>query len=196
MAGAQSSSIGRRPQATVFWAAPRIQDLYEDFDKTAPFLKKDLDKDLMEYLAGCAREIGGTPFIIRITLGALPDDATVARVRSSTHNYFLYLRDLERRKVRKMARTSLVLLLIGIRVLAVAVSVNQRIGETSGVMAHVFAEGLTVAAWVSLWEALATFLIQWAPVRNEIRLFQRLAEADVMCRADATDSSLAPAAGA
>ena len=173
-------------------AASRIQDLYEDFDKTAPFLKKDLDQDLADYLADCAREIGRTPFAIRITLGALPDDATVERVRSSIHNYFLYLQELERRKVGKMARTSLVLLLIGIGVLALAVSVNQGLVESSGVMAHVFAEGLTVAAWVSLWEALATFLIQWAPVRNKIRLFKRLAEADVACRSEGTDSRRDP----
>ena len=173
-------------------AAPRIQDLYEDFDKIAPFLKNDLAQDFVDYLADCAREIGGTPFMIRITLGSLPDDGTLARIRTSIHNYFLYLRDLERRKVRKMARTSLVLLLIGVGILALAISVNQQIGETSGVMAHVFAEGLTVAAWVSLWEALATFLIQWTPVRNEIKLFKRMAEADVTCRSEGTDSQPDP----
>ena len=169
-------------------SAPRIQDLYNDFDKTAPFLRKDLDQDLADYLTDCTREIGRTPFIIRITLGTLPNDGTAARVKRSIQNYFLYLRELKRRKVRRMARTSLILLLIGIGVLALAVSVNQRIGKTSGVMAHVFAEGLTVAAWVSLWEALATFLIQWAPVRSQIKLFRRLADAQVYCRAEGTDA--------
>ena len=31
-------------------AARRVEDLYENFDKTAPFHKKDLDEDLAYYL--------------------------------------------------------------------------------------------------------------------------------------------------
>ena len=36
-------------------------------------------------------------------------------------------------------------------------------------------EGLTVAAWVSLWEALATFLIKWMPIRKRLLLYERIA---------------------
>jgi len=42
-------------------------------------------------------------------------------------------------------------------------------------VAHVFAEGLIVAAWVSLWESLATFLIEWFPQLRNIKLYYRLA---------------------
>jgi hypothetical protein len=38
---------------------------------------------------------------------------------------------------------------------------------------------LTVAAWVSLWESIATFLIEWNPNRREIELCDRLATASV-----------------
>jgi len=45
------------------------------------------------------------------------------------------------------------------------------------VVSRVFAEGSTVTAGVSLWEALATFLINRAPYRRRIRLYERIAAA-------------------
>ena len=45
---------------------------------------------------------------------------------------------------------------------------------------RLIAEGLTVAVWVSLWEALATFLIKWIPYRKKISLYKRIANAEVM----------------
>jgi hypothetical protein len=53
------------------------------------------------------------------------------------------------------------------------------------VTANVFAEGLTVAAWVSLWEALAVLLIEWFPHRKNIVLYRRLANAELVFRSTA-----------
>jgi hypothetical protein len=160
-------------------AASRVQNLYNDFDKIAPYLKKNLDQDMVDYLVDCAREIGRSSFIIRITLSQKPDEEVVARVKKSIQNFFVYLKELEKRKMRQMIRTSLILFGIGLSILFLALWVNQMLSASAGVIFHVFAEGLTVAAWVSLWEALATFLIQWAPHRREIRLFERLSKAPV-----------------
>jgi hypothetical protein len=44
---------------------------------------------------------------------------------------------------------------------------------------RITSEGLAVAAWVSLWEALANFLIQCPPHNREIRLYKHLADASV-----------------
>jgi hypothetical protein len=49
-------------------------------------------------------------------------------------------------------------------------------------MAAVFSEGLTIAAWVAIWEALANALLQWAPQRHNIRIFEHLATAPVLFR--------------
>jgi hypothetical protein len=50
----------------------RIQDLYHDFDKTTPYLRKDLDEQLVDYLSDAAREIGGDDFVIHVTLAETP----------------------------------------------------------------------------------------------------------------------------
>ena len=43
-------------------------------------------------------------------------------------------------------------------------------------------QGLTIAAWVSLWEALAIFLVEWFPHRKNIALYRRLARARLVFR--------------
>jgi len=74
-----------------------------------------------------------------------------------------------------MVRRSLVFFCIGVAILFISVWVNRWLGPDRTVVAHVFAEGLIVAAWVSLWESLATFLIEWFPQLRNIKLYHRLA---------------------
>ncbi|WP_170175846.1 hypothetical protein [Sulfurimonas crateris] len=44
----------------------------------------------------------------------------------------------------------------------------------------VVSEGLTVAAWVSMWEALVIFLVKWMPYKKKISLYERIANAKVV----------------
>jgi hypothetical protein len=159
--------------------APKVEDLYQFYDRTAPYVKRDLDEDLVDYLIACARELRSEDFIIRLALESSPGEEQLARIRHSVKNFFLYLMDLERDKTRILVRRSFVLLFIGLGILSISVWVNTLLGPGRGVVANVFAEGLTVAAWVSLWESLATFLIDWGPQRRNIKLYRRLADAPV-----------------
>ena len=76
-------------------AAQRVEDLYENFDKTAPYHKKDLDEDLVYYLTECVTEIGRVDFVIRFMFECFPSEEFMLRVRTSVHKYFMYLRELE-----------------------------------------------------------------------------------------------------
>lgn len=163
-------------------AADRIESLYSNFDKSAPFIRRDLDQDLADYLVACAREIGRDPFLIRFTLAHAPDESRLSRIRSSIDGYFRYLADSERDGIANMFRRSAILFAIGVAILFVSVWLNQWLGPDRSVVSNVFGEGLTVAAWVSLWEALAVFLIEWYPHRRKIRLFDRLAAAPLQFR--------------
>jgi hypothetical protein len=161
-------------------AAPKVEDLYEFYDRTAPYVKRDLDQDLVDFLIACARELGSENFLIRLTLESPLAPSQLERVRRSVTNFFLYLVDSESGKTRNLVRRSMLLLILGLAILAISVWVNRALGPDRGVVANVFAEGLTVAAWVSLWESLATFLIDWGPQRRNIKLYQRLANAPVV----------------
>lgn len=51
-------------QLVVDIAAEKVGDLYDDFDKHAPFVKKELDYDLVEYLIDSVRELGRELFSV------------------------------------------------------------------------------------------------------------------------------------
>ena len=162
-------------------AARRVEDLYEDFDKTAPYHKMDLDEDLVYYLTECAREIGRVDFVIRFMFECYPSEEFMLRVRTSVHKFFIYQRELERGAMNKMLRTAATLLIIGIIILGLSLWVNHlfTVGRTPSFLNTVFAEGLTIVAWVSVWEALATFLLNWPQHLFLIKLFRKIAEAPV-----------------
>ncbi len=171
-------------------SAGKAEDLYNDFDRTAPYIRRDLDQDLVAYLIDCARELGSRSFILSFTLAQPPQAEKLSRIRQSVRGFFSYLAEVERRKVRRMFRTSAVLFSVGVAILFIAVGANRLIRVTWPLVGGVFAEGLTVAAWVALWQALATFLIEWFPARKEISMFERLANAGVVFRSGGDRSPL------
>ena len=122
-------------------AAGRVEDLYNDFDKSAPYIRRDLDQDLADYLIECARELGRVPFTIRFTLTDLPDEPRYSRVRSSLNTYFLYLAETEIQKILQMFRRSAILFAIGLGILFAALSLNRLLGPERSVTTNVFAEG-------------------------------------------------------
>ena len=162
-------------------AARRVEDLYEDFDKTAPYHKKDLDEDLASYLTECVREIGQVDFVIRFMFECYPSEEFMLRVRTSVHKFFIYQRELEIGAMNKMLRTAATLLVIGIIILGLSLWVNNllAVDGTPSFLKTVFAEGLTIVAWVSVWEALATFLLNGPQHLFLIKLYRKIAEAPV-----------------
>lgn len=159
--------------------AGKVSDLYNDFDKHAPYVRKELDQDLVEYISDSARELGKEDFSIRFYLQEPPDEVMKARVITSINSYFLYLRAIELHEWARVMRTSLIFLAIGVAVMFLSVWVNEQMAENGTVINKVFAEGLTVAAWVSLWEALATFLVNWIPYSRKTKMYERIADAPV-----------------
>jgi len=165
-------------------AARRIEDLYENFDKSAPYHRKDLDGDLVAYISGCVREIGRRDFVVRFSIEQPLSEELMDMVRTGMHAFFIYQKELEYIAMKKMVRTSLFLLVTGIVILGVSLRVNHLLA-LSGTISFpnsFFAEGLTIVAWVSIWEGLATFLLNWAPHLFRTRLFQRIAVASVLFR--------------
>ena len=163
-------------------AASRVEELYNNYDKSAPYLKKDLDSDLVDYVVDCVKEVGPEAFALQFSLETPVEADAMSRLKDSVGTYFRYLKQLELRELRNMFRTSMILFSIGIAVLTLSVWMNRLIETSESVLSRVFAEGLTVAAWVSLWEALATFLINWTPHRRRMRLYERIAAAPVRFR--------------
>lgn len=161
-------------------SAHKIEDLYDDFDKKSHFLKKDLNHDLVEYIIASVSEIDSEPFIIEFSLEQKSKDEAMSRVRNSVKNFFLYMKELKLKKMKDMIRTSIILLFTGLVIAGMSVLMNESELAKNSIVGGVIAEGLTVAAWVSLWESLATFLIKWMPYRRKISLYQKISDSKVI----------------
>ena len=96
--------------------------------------------------------------------------------------FFQYLISREQQIMRRMMFRSGVFLLLGLVILLVTVLMNRSPASYRSVIMNLLAEGANIAAWVSLWEALATFLVEWFPYRGQIRLFRKLADAHLVFR--------------
>lgn len=163
-------------------AANQVEDLYNNYDKNAPYVRRDLDRDLVDYLIECAREIKNSAFVIRFTLTNFPDSGRQARVRRSVNAYFLYLEESERQQGLAMLRKVGILFFLGLAILFLSVSVHRSLGAEPTVLSNVIAEGLTIAAWVSLWESLATLLLEWIPQHHSLHIYQGLASSNLIFR--------------
>ena len=84
--------------------------------------------------------------------------------------------------MHKMFTRSTMFVLIGTAILVCSVLLSRWIGLERGVIANVFAEGVNIAAWVALWEALAVFLVDWYPRRKQMRIYLTLAQAPLLFR--------------
>jgi hypothetical protein len=164
-------------------AADRPEELYNNFDRNAPFIRRDLDEDLVDYLIDSASELSPQPFVIRFTFAQKHDNETLERIRRSIPTFFLYRVSRERQLLRRMMYRSGVFLLLGVVILFFTLLINRSPTVVDGsVVMKLLAEGLNIAAWVSLWEALATFLVDWFPYRSQIRIYCKLAEARLVFR--------------
>lgn len=157
-----------------------VEDLYNNFDRNAPYTKKELDQEFVDYIIDSVGEIGENEFIIRITLSNMPDEKIMNRVQSSIQTYFRYLKDLENRSVEVMFSRSFKLFGLGLVLLFIAIVLKRHFSTSEGILAQIFSEGLTIAAWVSLWEAIAYIFIEWRPHIKNIKLYEKVMKAQVV----------------
>jgi hypothetical protein len=157
-----------------------IEHLYDNFDNTASYLKKDLDGDFADYLLDCINEIDSQPFIIRISLEQPSGQDKKRRLRKSIRNYFSYLRDVERGAMRQFYRRLIALFGLGLTLIFLSLQLRPDLGGTASVLRTLAGEGVTIAAWVTLWEVFADIIVNWYPQHKKVVHCSRLADAPVV----------------
>jgi len=165
--------------------ASKVEELYEDFDKQAPYHRKDLDEELAAYLIDCVREIGQVGFIIRISLDGIPSADIQDRIKTSFRKFFMYQRELESASMKLLLRKSLMFSFSGIVLLfgSLWLSGFMAPAPERSFYQQVMVEGVTIAAWVSIWESLSILLVNWWPSRQRIRFNSLIANAEVRFQA-------------
>jgi hypothetical protein len=168
----------------------RIEELFEDFDSAASYVKKDLDQDFVEYLVDSVREIGRYDFVIRINIPVLVQEKHRKKVRKSIKSYFRYLELLERCKLRRMLWKSFLLFCLGVLLLVISMAVKENMVHLHGVLQELLQEGLTIAAWVSLWTAFGSLIFELVGIIGNIRIFRRIASREVIFKSSHLAKSL------
>ena len=162
-----------------------IGQLFNSLDPS-PFHEKDLDHDAEQFISEWAREPhrDGKEFRIRVLLERYPDQENpTPMVREAIHNYFGYQAQLQRGLLRQMMWRGERSLLIGIAFLGACVTAAGLLpNQSASHLVQTLAQGLTIAGWVAMWRPLQIFLYDWWPIRQAIRVNQRLAHAVVEVR--------------
>jgi hypothetical protein len=156
-------------------SASKVEDLYSIYDKKSTFIKKDLDEDFEKYLIQSVQEIGNHPFVIKFYFTQTPSIETKEKLKNSIKNYFEYLQHLEQNMLKEQVKNSSIFIIIGFVFVALALILS----DSEKFFIKLLSEGVMVAGWVSLWEAMATILIKWLPLKNKLKILNKISNAKI-----------------
>ncbi len=172
-------STPRNP-AKIHLKLRELSQLFNSMDPS-PFLDRDLDADAEEFIVSSAREAHGShTFELVVHLGTVPDTLKAADTPAAVQHYFGTRAELKHRELRQLLRRGQTALGIGLAFLVTCLLLAtsaSRIDQPT--LAKVLSEGLTIVGWVAMWKPLEIFLYDWWPLRDEWRIFQRLARMPV-----------------
>ena len=77
--------------------------------------------------------------------------------------------------MKEQLQNSFIFIVIGF----IFVSISLNLGENEVFIYKLISEGAMVGGWVSLWEALATILIKWLPLRKKLKIFKNISNAKI-----------------
>ncbi|MBN2781916.1 MAG: hypothetical protein JXQ66_01610, partial [Campylobacterales bacterium] len=142
-------------------SAQNIFEIYNYFDRASSFSKKDLNEELVTYIIECVNEIDSERFVLKFNFIDGIDDDGKEKVSKSIKSYFTYLQVLEKEQMHRQIKNAFILTILGFVFIFVSLSIES---FKDKFFYEVLSEGVMVAGWVSLWEAIATFLIKWLPL--------------------------------
>jgi len=162
----------------------RLRELSQLFNSMdpAPFLEKDLDRDAEDYIESWAMEYpSDSRYHITIHLQQMPAEPDPSGlIGQSIHNFFSYKSELVRRELRRLLRQGRASLLIGLGFLSLCLLAANAVEQyTSGTIAVLERESLTIAGWVAMWRPIQIFLYEWWPLTRRRRVYQNLSRAQV-----------------
>lgn len=157
------------------------EQFYHSLDPS-PFRDRDLDHDAAAFIV---EEVEDLPkddpvrLVLSVPLSAM---ASLEHAPQAVGHYFDRLAESASRQLRRMLRIARHSLIIGMVFVVVVIAAARVLLETVGehTLLSALLEGLTIVAWVALWRPTEMFLYDWWPLRNRIRLYQRVATIPVV----------------
>jgi hypothetical protein len=176
-------SAENEPAETIMVRLSRLTQLFNSLDPS-PFHEKDLDQDAEDFVVGWLRDIGDKDF--RICVGLPASEAAQVKaddIEKAIHHHFDYKLKNEQRHLRLEFQRGRIALLIGVTFLAGCLGLREVLPQLlAPPLEHFVGEGLLIVGWVAMWGPLDVFLYGWWPIRERIRLYRRLAKAEIEVR--------------
>lgn len=161
----------------------RLRELAQLFNlmDPSPFIDRDLDADAEEFIVGWARELPHHRELeLVIHLATAPEPDRAAGTGEAVRHYFASRVMIKQRELRQLLRRGRASLAIGLVFLAACFGLGELAQQVLPGGWKDFAQlGLHIVGWVAMWRPLEIYLYDWWPVRNDLRLLQRLARMQV-----------------
>jgi len=156
----------------------QMMQLFDALDP-APFRERDLDPKAEEYIVDWAREVDSrAPLALAVDLAreAVTPESR-AMLGDAVRTHFRTRATATRRDLTRLFRRGRVSLVIGLAFLAAAIATGEFLATFTSQERYkiIITETFVIGGWVALWEPIQIFLYDWWPIRNEARLFDRLA---------------------
>ena len=164
-----------------------VSQLFNSLDPS-PFHDRDLHDDAEEFIVSWARELPrNAP--IRIVIHLPRDEAEAAArtgLAATLAHYFDGRRGRFEHDIEELFRIGRRHLAVGLVVLVACLSASQAVRHLVplSTLAGIISESLVIVGWVANWKPIEIFLYEWWPIRRQIRLYQRLRDAEILVKAD------------
>lgn len=173
----------------------RLRELAQLFNSMdpSPFHDRDLDADADAFLVDWARELpAGREFALTIHLALPPPPEKSAGTEEAVRNYYRHRAETKARALRRMFRIGRWSLLIGFAFLAACLALAQLVGRLAAndPLLAPLQLAFDIIGWVALWRPVEIFLYDWWPLRQDQRLFERLARMTVQVVPPAAGNSV------
>ncbi|WP_439572272.1 hypothetical protein [Phreatobacter sp.] len=160
-----------------------IDQLYATFDPS-PFHEFSLNTTAAQYIASQAWYAPRSDlFVVELSLRGKPaSKKDAAKVEVVVRQHFTRLAANEQINFRKLLRTGVISLAIGLCVLAFCTALSRVVdnsplpdGWREGLR-----DGISVFGWVANWRPAQILFYDWWPLKRNRNLYRRLATADVV----------------
>lgn len=154
-----------------------------DMRDPAPFRERDLDDDLVEYIVSRMQDFprnAGLSLRFVVSEEAL-DPKHQSAVGDAVRSYFDYEAGVLNSKLKENFRMARNILAMGLATLVICLLIAEVIGANfeSLAIGRIAQEGFTITGWVAMWRPIEVFLYGWWPIREDQRMYMRLAQASV-----------------
>jgi hypothetical protein len=158
----------------------KVQQLFDNRDP-APFLARDLDPNLVDYLRDSAEDLLGAD-TVRVVFW-LENPCTSGEIEEPYRAHFAFLLEQIRRRRNRHRRAGEITLLLAFILLAALQSVARLISTTvNGPIGAGLSEGLVIMSWVVMWRPVEVLFYDWIPVRHERKVITKLLQAPIDVR--------------